>query len=392
MAVTDKQSPKLETNLQTDSELLGVLDYCNPESMFTKKNNNAPIALNIHFPKNLPNNYPQLVAREMSMYSHRFGKRNTIKTWLRGSPLHQLKSGEITEIAFLAANHFRMTKTPYSEYGFECSVTDLNETNLSLMKGLGFTTLLLNINTCKLPQNDEIAIALERLLEYKYCDIHFRLHNECCSRSTLYHWLAYLVKTQPAFIEIADVTKGLHSTHKLDEMAELMAKQADYLLLGDRFFVAKEHSLVKLKHCGQLQYTPPWGVSHNNIEDWVGLGIGAVGRINHTFYKNLTKESDYNQQITLGKLPICCSGQHLNKDAQRAWVIIEQLICFHKVSLHELSLSKKLSLSKEYLEKVKQVLAHASTKGWMAHQGTVFFLKNKGLNHLREICLSLQQC
>lgn len=384
MTVPENQNPEFKINSEADSVFLGVLDSCNPEIMFSHKRENSPVALNIHFQKNLAPDYPQLLGREMSMYFHRFGKRNAVKTWFRGAPLSELGAGKITETVFLMANYFYMDESPHSEYGFECAISDINEDNLSLMKGLRFTTLLLNIDTSTPPESTTLPSAIELIQQYKFHELHFRLHTKKSCRSTLYHWLGYLCKNKPALLEVSEIEKVLNGTIKLDEITNLMSKQG-YVLIGNRFFVAKENPLAELKHQGRLQYTPPWGASHPDIKDWVGLGIGAIGKIGQTFYQNLRKESDYVNDLTLGKLPICCSGQHPNKEAQHAWTMIQQLICLHRISL------QKNSLSNSSRQKIKLTLEKACKFGWMGNQGMDFILKRKGLNHLRDICRDLQQ-
>lgn len=382
MSMPENRHSGFKIRAKTDSVFLGVLDSCSPETMFTEKRDNSPIALNIHFQNNLIPDYVKLLCREMSMYSHRFGKRNAVKTWFRGAPLNELSSGEITEIAFLTANHFHMNESAYSEYGFECRVKDITENNLSLMKGLRFTTLLLNIDAGMPPENPAITSALTLIQQYTFREFHLRLHTSNSDKVNLCHWLEFLATNHPALLEVSDAGKERQDTLKPGDIANLMAKQG-YTLLGDRFFVIKDHPLVQLKQHGKLQYTPPWGVSHADIKDWVGLGIGAIGRIGGAFYQNLHKDKEYTNNLLSGELPICCSGHHPNHQGYCAWTMIEQLICHHRISLKP--------RSKEN-ENVKKVLETACERGWMTARENAFTLTTRGLNHLRDICLSLQHC
>lgn len=384
MLLPEDRKPGVKISSEADSAYLGVLDSCDPESMFIHKGENSPIALNIHFHKNLNPDYPQYLTREMDMYYHRFGKRRAAKTWLRGAPLNKLHSGDITEITFLAANHFHMNEDPSNEYGFECEIDDINEDNLSLMKGLGFTALLLNINIDIPPLKNDIASVLNIITHYNFHEIHFRLHAQASNRSTLYYWLGYLSKNRPISIEISGIENACR-TIKLDEMSALMSKQ-DYTLAGNRFFIAKENHLVKLKKLGTLQYAPIWGVSHPDIKDWVGLGVGAMGKIGQAFYRNLYTESGYINDLSLGKLPIYCCGQHPSTDAFYTWAVIEQLICLHRISIQQ------HDSSNSHFQKIKRTLEETCEYGWMNKRGTNFFLESKGLNRIREICHALQQC
>jgi len=383
MQASEKPPSAFKINSEADSAFLSSLTLCNPKVLFKGAQKNSPIALNLHFQKNLNPDYPLLLTREISIYAHIFGKRKALKTWLRGTPLKTLSAGEITEVVFLTATQFKMDEGDYSEYGFECVVTDINESNLALMKGLRFTTLLLNINAALVPKNTEIFPTLALIKQYKFREIHYRVNTLGTSWNNLRDWLDYLVNSQPALIEIMDIEKGDSGSITLNKIAELMLKHG-YILLGDRFFVSKNHSLAYLKRQQKLQYIPPWGASHPSIKDWVGLGIGAIGKIGDAFYQNLRREADYEADIFHGQLPICCSGQYPDKDARHTWKLIEQLVCLHKISLTTEDTSHAPS------EKNQEILEKACKNGWMTKKGTDFIIQNQGLNHIQDICTELQ--
>lgn len=382
MQASGKPYSAFKINSEADSVFFSSLASCNPEVLFEGTKGTSPIALNLHFQKNLNSDYPRLLTREISIYAHIFGKRKALKTWFRGTPLKSLSAAEITEVAFLTATQFRMDEGDYSEYGFECAVTDINESNLALMKGLRFTTLLLNIDATLEPRNTEITSLIKLIQQYKFRELHYRLSAGKADWNNLHNWLDYLVIAQPALIEIMGITKSGGSSLRLSQISEIMFKH-DYVLLGDRFFVAKDHSLANLKRQNKLQYTPPWGPAHPSIKDWVGLGVGAIGRVGNAFYQNLRREADYEVDIFHDQLPICCSGQYPDKDTRRTWELIEQLICLHKISLTTTS-TPPLS------EKNQKTLEKACKNGWMVKKGADLIIQNLGLNHIQDICTDLQ--
>ena len=385
MQYSEKLFPAFKINSDADSSLLGLLTFCEPSTLFNSAQNQLPIALNFNFQKNFDADYLQLLTKEIGLYAHKLGARKALKTWFRGTPLKSLNSAEITELAFLTATHFQMDEESYSEYGFECTIEDINKSNLALMKGLRFTTLLLNLNATQAPDPTVIDSTFELIKQYQFHEIHCRLDITTSNWTHLCCCLENLVSNQPSLLEVTGLEKKTNNTIKLNQITKEMSKYG-YILLGDRFFVTKNHPLAQLQKEQKLQYTPTWGVSHPVIKDWVGLGVGAVGKIGNAFYQNLPTETEYVSNLSQGKLPICCSGKYPNQEAIHTWELVEQLICLHQISL---SADKTTILPSE---KTQEILKNACKNGWMTKKGTDFIVKNQGLNHIREICNQLQHC
>ncbi len=362
-----------------ESELLSPLVNCSLDTLFKHKPEIAPIALNLYFQEGLSSIYLHLIAQEIRLYAQRFGPQRAAKTWLRGTPLTCLSAAEITEIVFLSASNFQMDEETYSEYGFECTFSDIKENNLALMKGLRFTTILLNIDASLAPKTQQLWPHLDLIKQYKFPELQFRLDTSASDAATLHHWLESLIVGQPQLIELHGLEEMTEPV-MLDQLAKLMSPRG-YALIGDRFFVLEGHPLLQLKHLGTLQYTP-WGLSHPQIKNWVGLGVGALGKIGRGFYQNTDTESEYQSNLTQGKLPIQCSGKYPNDDIT-LWTLIEQLICLHRTQN-----PNNLSLLNDN-PKAYQVFHQACNKGWMVEDGNYLSVSGQGLNHLREICRNL---
>ena len=385
MQRSEKLNPAFKINSDADSSLLGLLISCEPNALFSGSQNTSPVALNLHFQKDFNTGYLQLLTKEISIYADKVGTRKALKTWFRGAPLRCLSAAEITELTFLTATHFQMDEEDYSEYGFECALEDINDSNLALMKGLRFTSLLLNLNITLAPQPIVIDSTFESIKQYRFHEVHCRLNAATSNWSHLSNWLHNLVNNRPSLIEINGLEKNTNDTIRLDQITKNMSKFG-YILLGDRFFVTENHPLAKLKKQRKLQYTPKWGASHPSIKDWIGIGIGAVGRIGNAFYQNFPMETEYAANLSEGKLPICCSGEYPNQDAVHTWELIEQLVCLHQISLP----ANKTTLLPS--EKTQEILENACKNGWMTKKGSNFIIKDQGLNHIQEICNQLQHC
>ena len=379
MQVIQKSNVALQLHSGTESELLSPLVNCSLDTLFKPNVESAPVALNLYFPKDISVDYPQLLSREINLYAQKFGPRNAAKTWLRGSPLGCLRAAEITELAFVTASKFHMDEGIYSEYGFECSIADINESNLALMKGLRFTTLLLNIDATHAPRTQQIWPALDLIKQYKFKELQFRLDASNSDSNTLHHWLESLLVGQPQLLELHGLEE-MSEPILLDQLANLMLARG-YSLIGDRFFVAEHHPLLHLKHLGKLQYTP-WGLAHPQTKDWIGFGLGALGKIGNGFYQNTDKEQDYQASLNQDKQPIQFSGMYPN-DNTALWGLIEQLICLHKTQNPD-----NHSLVKDN-PRIYQIFKQACNNGWMVEDGKYLSISSQGLNHLREICRNL---
>lgn len=376
MQVIRKSDETFQVYSGTDAEFLSPLVSCSLDSLFKCKPETSPIALNLHLLEGLSSDYPHLLARELSLYSQKFGQRRAAKTWLRGAPLKCLSAAEITEIAFLSASNFDIDEDIYSEYGFECSVADINESNLALMKGLRFTTLLLNIDATLTPKTQHIWPLLDLITQYKFQEVQLRLDASNSDAATLHHWLESLVVNHPQLIELHGM-EDMNEPIMLDQLTKLMSARG-YHLIGDRYFVIEHHPLLQLKLSGKLQYTP-WGLSHHKIKDWVGLGIGALGKIGGGYYQNTDKESEYQSNLSQARLPIQSSGKHPNDNTIQLSALMEQLIC-----LHQIPNLKNHPLIKEN-PRIHQVFQLACHKGWMVEEENHLRISCQGLNHLHEI-------
>ncbi len=380
MQVVRKPDETFQVYSGIESEFLSPLVRCSPDTLFKCEPEASPVALNLHFPGGLSSDYPHLLVQELSLYSQKFGQRRVAKTWLRGTPLNCLNAAEITEIAFLSASNFEMDEDIYSEYGFECSVTDINESNLALMKGLRFTTLLLNIDATLTPKTQHIWPLLDLITQYKFQELQLRLDVSNSDAATLYHWLESLVVGHPQFIELHGLN-DMNEPIMLDQLATLMSARG-YTLIGGCYFVSEHHPLLQLKHSGKLQYTP-WGLSHPKIKDWIGLGIGALGKIGGGYYQNTDKESVYQSYLSQTKLPVHSSGKYPNDNTAQVSALIEQLIC-----LHQIPNPKNHPLIGEN-PRIYQVFQQACHKGWMIEEGGNLSISSQGLNHFHEITQNL---
>ena len=363
-----------------EAEFLKPLVNCHQDTLFPKNKMIAPIALNLFFPTQSDPDYSGLINHEISLYAKRFQHRRLTKIWFRGTPLTTMKAGELTELAFHTNMLFSAEFGSTGEYGFECEAPDINTANLALMKGLRFNHILLSIDAQIPPEKQRISRLLDLIDEYRFQETRYRLDATNADPDTLNYWLEVLLRHNPNMLEIQNL-------EEMDEPVPLshiagQLRNYRYHLLGDRFFVPSDHALIAMRDQGNLQYTP-WGLCQRQLRDWIGVGIDALGKLGNGYYQNTDQVERYKTLVSADRLPVCCSGTYPEGNVNtRSWVLIDQLLCQHRIS------DTSLTLSQPPLGIFEQPAA----KGWLFRSNDCFELTEAGLNHLPELCQQLQDC
>lgn len=384
MSINPLSSSAFHVHSLIEAEFLKPLVNCQQDMLFPKNKIIAPMGLNLFFPDKSGPDYAELINREISLYAERFQHRRLTKIWFRGAPLANMKAGELTELAF----HTNMLFSPEfggtGEYGFECRPADINSDNLALMKGLRFNHILLCIDAQIPPEKQHISQLLDLIDEYRFQEKRYRLDVSNADSDTLTYWLEVLMRHQPSMLEI----QGLN---EMDEAVPLsgIADQLlhyQYHLLGDRFFVPSDHALLAMRDQGNLQYTP-WGLCQRQLRDWIGVGIDALGKLGNGYYQNTDQVERYKTLVSADQLPVCCSGTYPEGTVNtRSWVLIDQLLCQHRIWVQPSNTSLTLSQS------TLGVFEKSAAKGWLFRSNDCFELTEAGLNHLPELCHQLQDC
>ncbi|WP_461480789.1 hypothetical protein [Porticoccus sp.] len=367
-----------------EAEFLKPLVNCRQDALFTREAVVAPMALNLFFPAVPDPDYADLINREISLYAERFHHRRVTKIWFRGAPLAGMKAGELTELAFHTNLLFSSELGGSGEYGFECKTGDINSDNLALMKGLRFNRILLCIDAAMPPGKQPISQQLDLIDEYRFQEVRYRLSVSDADPDTLRCWLTALLHHKPDMLEIQGLNE-MDGAVPLGTVARQMMEN-QYHLLGDRFFVPPDHPLMALREQDNVQYTP-WGLCRRQLNDWLGVGLGALGKLGRGYYQNTDQLDRYRQQVSASQLPVCCSGAYPDRQQKpHPWQLVEQLLCLHRVSLPSAAAGLQLSRA------IQAVLDEAADKGWLARTDGCLILTATGLDHIHTLCQQLQQC
>lgn len=379
------QASDIHFNVQTPIEagFLKPLVNCRQEVLFPKESAIAPMAINLFFPEQSDQDYAELLEKEVSLYAKRFQHRKLSKIWFRGSPLRGMKAGELTELAFHCNLTFPSSSGTVGESGFECEIADVTPGNLALMKGLRFNRILLAMTAAIPPEKQHISGVLDLIDEYRFQERWYRLDARDADPDTLTCWLETLSRHNPDMVEVCHLD-DTDTPIPLSRVANLM-REHHYQLLGDRFFVTQNHPLLLLQRQNNLQYTP-WGLCSVYTTDWLGIGLGALGKLGNGYYQNTDRVERYRNQVSSKQLPVCCSG--LYPDCQQKpypWLLVSQLLCTHSILWPETSEQSSLART------VQNTLENAVSRGWMQRDQERLTLTESGLDHLHTLCRILQE-
>lgn len=368
-----------------EAEFFKSLVSCPKEKLKKQRTSISPFALNIYIPGNASSSYPGLVSREVELIQPIFKYQPLVKFWLRNRPLQGMRSGELTELVFWSNSYFNIKNKKTCEYGFECALPDLTAKKLALMKGLHFDCFQLTINAAIPPNKQQFSSILTTASEFHFREWHCCLQVNQTDPDTLNHWLAEVIHYQPAIIEL----QGLQSMEDAETLSRLSMKMDDqrYQLLADRFFVTQGHKLLQLRLNGNLQYTP-WGIARDNLIDWVGIGLGALGKFGEGYYQNTDSIRYYRQALDEKRLPVHCTGSFQSHQQPNfpPWQLVNQLLCFHRVHLTSCDLTIKLCPD------LAALFQEALTRGWLIRESDYLVLTTLGIDHLRLFCTNLQAC
>ncbi len=382
MYSNENSSGAFHAHSPMEAEVFKPLLTCAQGKLFDAHPFASPIALNLFFPDEAYPDYVDLLNREIGFYAERFRHRRLTKIWFRGKPLLTMRAGELTELAFYTHQLFSREVGGSEEYGFECQTSDITQGNLALMKGLRFNHLIFSLNTTLPPKKQKITEVLSLIDEYEFQECRYRLDVSNTDPDTLTCWLDNLIAHHPNMIEIQGIDE-MDGSVTLASLAGHFRTQG-YRLLGDRFFVPDEHALLSLQQQSDLQYTP-WGLCQQQLGDWLGVGVDALGKLGSGYYQNLMSPEHYRDAIRSNQLPICFSASFAEGHEKTiAWKLVDQLLCYHELPLQSVTAIARVSV------KIHEVLEKAEKLDWLIRDQNNLILAENGLNHLTQLCQELQ--
>lgn len=342
----------------------------------------AGAGVNINFPRSKISDYLGLLCREILLKSDYLCPRQSAHYLrLKGLPLLQLTSEELTELVFRLCSRFNILDGNQGERTLSLTPEQCKPDAMALYKGLGFNGLRLHIDASIASHDrsiDAIRKAVDNIRNYSGYQLGIDIIFGTDTSSVFLERLAtYLIGSQACEIEFhwegRDASQSYSSTAFRDlylQMCTLMA-DANFVLFADRCFKCQDHPDIALRDSGRLAYGP-WGFHSTACADWLSFGPGADGMIAGYLYHNAIDLNIYQQMVLANQPPVVGWSRHALAE-EPVFALIQGFYCHHRVS------RKLFSNCPSFLESLK-------TLGWLLANNDTCELTAAGKFNLERIC------
>ena len=172
------------------------------------------------------------------------------------------------------------------------------------------------------------------------------------------------------------------------ETAISALNSAGYVHIGMDHFALPNDALVHALHKKTLQRNFQGYSAHGGC-DLVAMGVSAIGKPGRCFYQNAKHLGDYYASIDNCLLPIDRGIALSAEDCIRS-EIIQQLSCYHTLSLVELEAQFGIDAKHEFAWEIMQ-LTKMLRDGLLEHDGDIWRVSPKGRLLIRSICAVFDQ-
>ena len=120
----------------------------------------------------------------------------------------------------------------------------------------------------------------------------------------------------------------------LFEAGQNFLEENGYVPIGIDHFARPDDALVKAKHDGRLTRNFQ-GYVDDPSDTFIGLGVSSIGKTKTHYFQNFSDMPSYKNAILGGHLAVAKHCE-ISKDDEIRAKIIEQLMCYFKVNLHDI--------------------------------------------------------
>ncbi|KZY65316.1 MULTISPECIES: oxygen-independent coproporphyrinogen III oxidase [unclassified Oleiphilus] len=149
-------------------------------------------------------------------------------------------------------------------------------------------------------------------------------------RLALYNY-AHMPDRMPAqhLINAEELPSSAEKIHILSDSIVGLGDEG-YSYIGMDHFALPSDSLVKAQENGSLQHNFQ-GYSTHAETGLIGLGVSAISKVNHSFSQNVTKISEYREQLANDELPLY-KGLIMSSDDIVRSDLIQRIMCGEFIS------------------------------------------------------------
>ncbi len=322
-----------------------------------------------------------------------------------------LGAAELTELMHQLASNFMLEDSDVIDYSIALDPKALDLQTIGLIKGLGFNHIDLEVgdfqpqdrgSSSSFPSFAAIQRLMEEIRPFQFCsvgmDIFYGLpsqsaesieFNLCCllqirpDRISCYDWGELPPKYKDRF---AVETSQAPSNPELFQLICTRLQKAGYSYDGLNQFVLNRDGLAAPV---SLQ-TGDLVASGTRTHNLIGLGVGAISRLEESFFANEACMSDYLKQIELGHLPIS-HGLRLTREDQLQHRIIQSICLRLQLDLNEIESEFGIHFE-HFFSPQFEALRMLEARGLVFWEDRILYLRHSDRRALREVCALFADC
>ena len=295
--------------------------------------------------------------KEIELVSSAIGSRRLVKQlhWGGGTPTF-LSEGQIQRLYDKLHQHFEID--PQGEIAIELDPRTVTNSKLALLRQLGFNRVSMGVqdfdeevmkSVNRIQSLDMVRSVTEECRRQKFHSINFDLiyglSNQ--TKESFERTIESVMSLRPdriALYSFAYVPWLQKHQEKLDPSAfpDNDGKLDIFLTARDKFLangyqsIAMDHFALKTDEMAKAfnenrLYRNFMGYTVKPADEYIGLGVSAIGFLEHTFIQNIKVLPEYYQTLDAGELPVERGKELSNDDIIRRWVILE-LMCHFQIN------------------------------------------------------------
>ncbi|MEQ8264863.1 radical SAM protein [Pseudohaliea sp.] len=290
--------------------------------------------------------------REISMVTDRIGRGRTLtQLHLGGGTPNYLSDTQLVQLMDVIDRHFRFDSD--TQASLEANPKRCSPSQLTLLRGLGFTTLDLQIRDLDSAVqlaigrshslsvlDDVINSARSEGFETISMDLVYGLPNQ--SVETVYGTVKHMIELdadrimcqtfspRPSVFKHqralnADGLPSLADKVAMFNTASETLMSSGYEWVGLDCFAREHDALTRAKHAGHLHRN--WvGYTDRDTGDLYGFGADAISQLREANVQNKVQLAEWHAALHRGELPLC-TGERISESEQRQQAALNALLC-----------------------------------------------------------------
>ncbi len=355
--------------------------------------------------------YLQHLFKELELVASAIGPKRTIKQlhWGGGTPTF-LTQDQIEALFQKICRHFNVDKN--GEVAIEVDPRTVTPAKLAVLKKVGFNRISMGVQdfhpkvmeAVNRAQSFEMvkAVTLESR-RLGFGSVNFDLiyglpHQTKDSFDATIDQVIALRPDRIALYSFAYVPWMQKHQGKLDQSVfpdtdlklDIFLSARQKLLMNGYQAIAMDHFALKTDEMAKAfndrkLYRNFMGYTVKPADEYIGLGVSAIGFLEKTFFQNHKTIASYYQILDEGRLPVE-RGKELSKDDEmRRWVIL-QLMCHFKIDKKEFFRTFGEGFD-EYFAHEHQHLECCQEDGLITQRGDVIDVTELGQLFIRNVCM-----